>query len=147
MTDVGNEIDHSSRAICAGSSVSSPTNPETDTPSSLTAFFIEKSALNNSDVTFAKSLRRSTEPAIVRLREINSKSANLTLSVTVRPCVPLCFSPDLKERRHEQIGQYWNAQCAGLALPNQFLELLHVPAAVRDEVVGSRVYFFTIFRF
>jgi hypothetical protein len=29
-------------------------NPETDTPSSLTAFFIGKSALNNSLVTFAK---------------------------------------------------------------------------------------------
>ena len=40
-------------------------------------------------VTFAEPLRSPIGPTTVRLREINSKSANLTLSVTVRPRVPL----------------------------------------------------------
>jgi hypothetical protein len=56
---------HSCSAFCAGSSVSSPVNPETDTPSSLTAFFIGKSALNNSIATFANLSRCTTEPATV----------------------------------------------------------------------------------
>ena len=68
------EIDHRSRAICTGASVSSSTNPETDTPSSLTAFFIGKSVLSNSAVTFAKSLQLPMMPATVLLLEINSKS-------------------------------------------------------------------------
>jgi hypothetical protein len=77
---------YSSRAICAGSS---STNPETDTPSSLTAFLIGKTAFNNSAVTFAKSLLLPIVLATVLLLEISSKSANFTLSVTVRPRVPL----------------------------------------------------------
>jgi hypothetical protein len=103
VRDVGNEVDHSSRGICVGSSVSSPTNPETDTPSSLTAFFIGKSALNNSA---AKSLRLQTAPANVRLREISSKSANFTFRVTVRPRVfhQSCRSSRSSGPRRSRVG-------------------------------------------
>jgi hypothetical protein len=52
----GHNVDHSSRAICAGALASS-SNPETDTPSSLTAFCMGNSAFNNSAETASKSLR------------------------------------------------------------------------------------------
>ena len=65
-------------------------NPEIDTPSSLAAFFVGKMVFNRFDVTNSSSPRLPMRPATVRLREINSKLANLTLSaVTVRPRVPL----------------------------------------------------------
>jgi hypothetical protein len=89
MTNAGDEIDYSSSAICAGPSVPSSTNPETDTPSSLTAFFIGKSALNNSAVTFAKSLRCPTEPAtVVSLQARRTTTPNQILrngSIEERP--------------------------------------------------------------
>jgi hypothetical protein len=54
------------------------TNPEIDTPSSLTAFSSGNTVLSKSNVIDSNSLRLSTEPGNVRLREINSISANLT---------------------------------------------------------------------
>jgi len=81
---------YSSRAICRGwSGSSSSTNPEIDTPSSLTAFSSGNTVLSKSNVTDSNSRRLSTEPGNVRLRETSTKSANFTLSVTVRPRVPL----------------------------------------------------------
>jgi hypothetical protein len=77
---------YSSRAICLGRlDSSSPTNPETDTPSCLTAFSSGNTILNRSSVTDSKLERLSIDAGNVRLRVINSKSANFTLRVTVRP--------------------------------------------------------------
>jgi hypothetical protein len=56
-------------------------------PATLTALSIGKSAFNNSADRVSNSLRLLREPAFVRLREIASKSANFTLSVTARPRV------------------------------------------------------------
>jgi hypothetical protein len=56
---------------------------------SLTAFSNGKWAFNNSPDTDSNSSRLPIAPTNVRLREINSKSANFTLSVTVRPCATL----------------------------------------------------------
>jgi len=64
-------------------------NPEIATPGSLTAFSNGKWAFNNSPETDSNSSRLPIAPTNVRLREINSKSANFTLSVTVRPYGPL----------------------------------------------------------
>jgi hypothetical protein len=50
-------FDQNSRAVCAESAASSPTNPETDTPSSLTDFFSGNSPVNNSVVTLTRPLR------------------------------------------------------------------------------------------
>ena len=55
----------------------------------MTAFFIGMSAFNNSADTFAKSLLRPIMHFTILLLEINSKSSNFTLSVTVRPRMPL----------------------------------------------------------
>jgi hypothetical protein len=68
---------YSSKAICRGrSGSSSATNPEIDTPSSLTDFSSGNTVLSKSNVIDSNSLRLSTELGDVRLREISSKSAN-----------------------------------------------------------------------
>ena len=64
-------------------------NPEIATPGGLTAFSNGKKAVNNSADEDSNSSRLPIAPTNVRLREINSKSANFTLSVTVRPRAPL----------------------------------------------------------
>jgi hypothetical protein len=61
---------------------------EIDTPSNRTAFCIGMSALTSPVDTFFNSLRLPIVVSPVRLHEISSKSANFTLSVTVRPRAP-----------------------------------------------------------
>jgi hypothetical protein len=75
--------------ICSERSIAWTEIPEIDTPRSLTAFSSGNAILNKSTVADSRSLRLSTELDNVRLRVINSKSANFTLRVTVRPRVPL----------------------------------------------------------
>jgi hypothetical protein len=63
----------------------SSVNPETDTPSSRTALGIGMSFLKRSTACFYNSSRLAMAPELDRLREMSSKSAYLTFSVTVRP--------------------------------------------------------------
>jgi hypothetical protein len=76
--------------------------------SNLTAFFVGKMAFNRSDVADSNSPRLPMVPATARLREINSKSANLTLSVVVRPRVPLkeeAARQKERERREQAVDE------------------------------------------
>jgi hypothetical protein len=70
-------------------SIAPTEKPEIDTPAALRLSQGGNTTLNKSTATDSKSLRLSTELGIVRLRVINSKSANFTFRVTVRPRVPL----------------------------------------------------------
>jgi hypothetical protein len=68
-------------------------NPEIETPNNLTAFSIGKTVFSNSADIDSNSLRLPHCAVTVRLREISSKSANLTSIVTVLPREPYRRAP------------------------------------------------------
>jgi hypothetical protein len=69
-------------------------NPEIETPGNLTGFSVGNNAFNRSADTFSISLRLATARATVRLREINSKSANDNQAAGV-------VDPDGPQRLHD----------------------------------------------
>ena len=95
----GSEVNHSPSAICAGSSVSSPRNPETDTPSSLTAFY-------QGDATYTESVSAGL-PITISNYALSSPGVTAPLgSAAIAPVIATAFMVHIFEsiRRKEASG-------------------------------------------